>query len=169
MRATLLAWGVWALLLRRLSAHLAVLNDGSPTPAQAMLIDDPTLSQAFYGRLRDGAAEFYRFEAAPDAATRLSLLVPLRFFAAGMRPTVTLCGAGLPPGGLVLPPGDHGTREGSARFQRTQRWRGTLAGGSYTVELRGGAGVYCFCIGTREPGEPTDAATKARIAALLES
>jgi hypothetical protein len=170
LRISLLRWGVWALLRRLLIAHLAVVNEGSRRPEQACAIADVTLAQAFYGRLEDGAADYYRFMAEPGAPLRLSMLVPERLHQAGFRTTITLQGPGLPAAGLVLPPRDEGKRQGTTAYQRTQRAELTAAGGSYLLEVRAaGAGVYCFCCGTREPVEYADAATRARVQKLLNS
>lgn len=158
------------MLRRTLLAHLAVVNDGSRNWAAPFHIADVTLAQALYGRLQQDSADHYRFEAAAGVVLRLSMLVPSRFCEVGFRPLITLRGPGIEGGALKLPPGDHGTRRGRTTYRRTQRATTTLEGGVYHVEVSAvaGAGVYCFCVGTREPEAYADAATMARVQALLE-
>lgn len=169
LRLTLLVWSLWVLLRRLLLAHLAVINDGSPTPATAFPIADVMLAQAFYGRLGAGETAYFRFTAAPGTPLRLSLLVPQRSYQAGFHPTVTLAGPGLSAAEWVMPARDEGMRAGTTLYQRTQRAELSLAGGSYLVAIQADtAGVYCFCTGIREPDVYADAATRARVQALLE-
>lgn len=170
IRLVLLIWGFWMLLRRLVLAHLAVVNDGSPAADTAFSIADVTLAQAFYGRLNAGMADYYRFDADPDTHLRLSMLIPERRYAAGFRPLVTLIGPGLPAGGMVMPPVDAGMHIGTTTYRRTQQANLKLAGGTYLVEVRAeSVGVYCFCVGTREPAHYADATTRARVHALLES
>jgi hypothetical protein len=96
------------------------------------------------------------------------MLVPQHLFQAGFAPLVVVRGAGLPTDGLVLPAGDMGTRQGTTLYQRTQQTTTTLMGGSYLVEVQSErAGVYCFCVGTRETGQRADAATVERVREML--
>jgi hypothetical protein len=170
IRFSLAIWGMLFCLRRVLVAHLAVINDGSPTPDEAFAIDDVTLSQAFYGKLAPGEAAYYRFELAHSTDVQLSMLVPQPRYAAGFRPLITLTGSGLPDEGLVLPAGDYGTRMGTTYYQRTQQAAPTLSPGQYMLTVRAEtAGVYCFCCGTREPTEYASEATRARARALVES
>lgn len=169
IRLFVLAGGLWALVRRMVAAHLQVVNDGSPAPESAFLIADVTLAQAFYGRLTGGGGDYYRFTAAAGTPLRLSLLVPERWHSAGCRPTIVLRGAGLPAGGLELPPGDAGTRAGTTLYRRTQRHELMAAGGDYELQIQAATGgVYCFCVGSREPDSYADATTRARVRALLE-
>lgn len=169
MRYILPVYGLLLLLLRMLRAHLAVVNEGSPQPEAAHAIADPSLAQAFYGHLGDGEADYYRFDAAPGTMLQFSMLIPERRYAAGFCTTLTITGPGLPPDGLALPPGDEGMRQGTTLYRRTQRAALEAAGGAYLVTVRAaGAGVYCFCIGTREPDTYADETTRARVRSLLE-
>lgn len=161
-------WTYFMLLRRLLLAHLMVVNEGSPTPEAAFPIADVTLSQAFYSRVADSTADYYRFTAAPDTPLRMSMLVPENHHTAGFRATITLTGPDLPPAGLVLPAGDAGKRFGTTVYRRTHQAGLELTGGSYLIEIRGSTtGVYCFCVGTREPDEYADAATRTRVHELL--
>ncbi|NOK60703.1 MAG: hypothetical protein GFH27_549297n304 [Chloroflexi bacterium AL-W] len=170
LRVMILLWGWWALLQRMLVAHLAVINEGSPTPDRALVITDATIAQAFYSRLTHGATDHYRFEMPPETLLVMSMLVPERFLADGFCPLITLYGPGLPPKGFTPEQGNHGTRDGSTIYQRIQRERLTLDGGRYRITIQGtGEGVYCFCVGNREAEELADAETKARVQALLAS
>lgn len=169
MRFIILVLSGWLLLLRTLRAHLAVINDGSPTPETALHIADVTLAQAFYGRLDDGGTAYYRFEAASGTELRLSMLIPLRYYNAGFRITLLLSGPGFPQPATTMPSSDEGMRIGTTSYQRTQRATFQAAGGSYVVAIHAaGAGVYCFCLGTREPDTYADASTRAQVLALLE-
>jgi hypothetical protein len=162
-------WGVLALLWRLQAHHLMVLNEGSPTPDTAHHIDDVVLAQAHYGQVPAAGADFYRFTAAAGVQLRLSMLVPQHHYAAGFHPLVVVRGPGLPGDGLVLPAEDLGTRQGTTHYQRTQQASVNLEGGNYQVEVRSErAGVYCFCVGNREPAHYADAATVARVKVLLE-
>lgn len=163
-------WGLLLLLRRLIVAHLAIINEGTPTPGEALEITDVTLAQAFYGRLGEGAADYYHFEVTGDTEPHISLLVPEKHYTAGFRPVIRLTGGNLPAEGLLLPPGDEGKRDGTTRYQRTQRANPTLPAGSYLLEIRGEqAGVYCFCCGAREPAEYADHTTRARVRDLLDS
>jgi hypothetical protein len=168
LRVIIGIWTYFMLLRRLLLAHLMVVNEGSPTPEAAFPIADVTLSQAFYSRVAVGAADYYRFTAAADTPLRMSMLVPENHHTAGFRTTITLTGPGLPPSGLVLPAGDAGKRFGTTVYRRTHQAGIDLTGGSYLIEIRGSStGVYCFCVGTREPDEYADAATRTRVHELL--
>lgn len=170
MRLIVAIWTFFMLVRRLILAHLMVVNAGSATPATAFSIDDVTLAQAFYGRLAAGAADYYRFTADAGTSLRLSMLIPEQHHTTGFRTTITLTGPGLQPAGLLLPPGDAGKRFGTTVYRRTHQAGLELAGGDYLIEICGeGAGVYCFCVGTREPGEYADAATRARVQELLQS
>jgi hypothetical protein len=170
LRFTLVIWSMLFCLRRLLVAHLAIINEGSPTPETARHIADVMLAQAFYGRLEQGEAAYYRFELAERAPVTLSMLVPQHRYAAGFRPTITLNGPGLPADGLVMPAEDKGTRMGTTFYQRTQQAAPTLPPGQYVLAVHAdAAGVYCFCCGTREPTEYADEATRARAKALVES
>ena len=170
LRGTVLIWGMVAMLHRMLITHFAVINEGSPTPDRALVIKDATIAQAFYSRLAQGATDHYRFELPPNTLLVMSMLVPERFLADGFCPLITLYGPGLPSEGFTPEQGDRGRRDGSTSYQRIQRERLTLDGGRYRITIQGtGEGVYCFCIGNRESGEPADAETKARVKALLAS
>jgi hypothetical protein len=159
---------VGALLRRLMLAHLAIVNEGSPAADAAFAIADVTLAQALYGRLAAAQADYYRFEVADPTTMRLSMLVPQEHYAAGFRPLVILSGPGLPAEGLHLPAEDKGTRMGTTAYQRTQQAEPRLVPGRYMVEVRSdSSGVYCFCVGTREPDEYADTATRARVHALL--
>jgi hypothetical protein len=169
-RFLLIIWGALALARRLIVAHLAVVNDGSPSADEALPIDDVMLAQAFYGSLPAGGEDYYRFVLNAENTLRLSMLVPVRYYQQGFQPTIVLYGPGLPEEGLVLPPRDEGMRDGTTLYQRTQRTEPTLAAGSYLVQVRSEqAGVYCFCVGTREPDTYADAETRARVQALLSS
>jgi hypothetical protein len=169
-RFMLLVWSLWQLLQRLIVTHLAVINDGSPSPDAAFPIADITLAQAFYGRLAPETNAYYRFEADPNTELRMTMLVPDRFYQAGFRTTVVLHGPGLPAEGLVMPSGDEGMRIGTTSYRCTQRINLVATGGKYLIEIRGnGSGVYCFCAGVREPDQYADTATRARVQALLES
>jgi hypothetical protein len=127
-----------------------------------------TLSQAFYARLAAGGTDYYRFSLDSPIQVRLSMLVPERMHAAGFRPHLALWGGALPDEGLTLPSGDAGMRQGTTLYRRTQRSEPLLQPGSYTVAITSDvAGAYCFCVGTREPAEYADAATRARVKELL--
>jgi hypothetical protein len=157
------------LLCRLLIAHLMVVNDGSRTAEHALVIDDITLSQAFYGQLQANTADYYQFDVTRATDPRLSLLVPQRHHAAGFRPTLIISGPGMPAQGLMLPAGDMGTRMGTTAYQRTHQPDILVQPGRYLVAVRAEqAGVYCFCCGTREPAEYASEATRARVKALLE-
>ncbi|MCU0490553.1 MAG: hypothetical protein MUD01_03000 [Chloroflexaceae bacterium] len=170
LRFVYFAVSLWLLARRVLLLHLAIVNEGSPTPESAHQIDDISLSQAFYGRLAAGERAFFRFRAAEDAPFQLSMLVPQRFHSAGFQPTITLRGPGLPVDGLTLASGDEGQRLGTTAYQRTHRLSRTLAAGDYQLVVSSPvSGVYCMCCGTREPDTYADAATRARVQALLES
>ncbi len=161
-------WGILELLRRLIPWHLAVVNEGSPTPETAFEIADITLAQAFYGRLAAQTPAYYRFTLDEPASLRLSLLIPERYYVQHFRPDITLSGAALDEGALELPSGDYGTRSGTTSYQRTQQATPHLAPGNYLVALHSNTeGVYCFCVGTREPQEYADATTRARVQALL--
>jgi len=167
-RFLFLLGSLMALLRQIILAHFQVINEGSPTPETAFAITDVELSQAFYGQLAPAAADYYSFEVAPETEVPFSMLIPTHHHEAGFLPTITLYGPGLPPTGLLFPAGDAGARKGTTSYQRTQQAAPTLAGGGYLVEVRGPtAGVYCFCIGTREPKAYADKATRERVKALL--
>jgi hypothetical protein len=167
-RVLLLAWGLLALLRRLLVAHLQVVNEGSPHPDAPFAIADVTLSQAFYAHLAAGSTDYYRFTLAAPTQVRLSMLVPERAYTAGFRPHLTLWGGALPAAGQALPAGDEGTRQGTTLYRRTQRTEPLLEPGHYTVAVASDTpGTYCFCVGTREPDEYADAATRARVQQLL--
>ncbi|NJP05523.1 MAG: hypothetical protein HC837_07840 [Chloroflexaceae bacterium] len=163
-------WHLMTLLVRLLRTHLAVVHEGTPDPGQPYIIADITLAQAFYARLSAGMADYYRFEVAPDTCMTLSMLVPVRHYQAGFRPVIALHGPGLSPDGFILPSTDEGMRAGTTLYQRTQRANPLLDGGQYLMTVHSDTdGVYCLCVGQREPQEYADAATKARVQALLES
>lgn len=158
------------LLLRRvLLAHLAIVNDGSPTPDVAYEILDVTLAQAFYGQLPAGGADYYHCQVRDSTTTPLSLLIPQNHYTAGFHPVIRVYGTELPDAGLVLLPGDAGVHIGTTVYQRTQRTDLKLQTGSYRIEISSAQpGVYCFCIGSREPAEYADATTRQRVRVLLE-
>ncbi len=167
-RLLLALWGLLALLRRLLVTHLMVLNEGSRTPQAAFEIADVTLAQAFYGSLGAGEADHYRFAVAEPTPLRLSLLVPEHHHAAGFRPVVTLSTPEDERAPLRLEAGDEGMRTGTTTYRRTQRAEPLLKPGQYQVEVwSASTGVYCFCVGTREPAEYADAATRARVQALV--
>jgi hypothetical protein len=167
-RLLLLAWGLLALLRRLLIAHLQVVNEGSPSPDEPFAIEDVTLSQAFYARLAAGGSDYYRFTLEAPTQVRLSMLVPERAYAVGFRPHLALRGGALPAEGLALPAGDEGMRQGTTLYRRTQRTEPLLEPGSYTVAVASDTpGTYCFCVGTREPDEYANDATRARVQELL--
>lgn len=169
IRLSLNLWGLFVLFRRLLVAHLQIINDGSPTPDTAYRIDDVTLAQAFYGQLAAGTTDYYRFVAPVRISLPLSLLVPETHYQAGFRPLITLAGPGLPDEGLIMPPTDKGRRIGTTTYQRTQQASLTLLPGMYLLAIHSThPGVYCFCCGTREPTQYADAATRARVQALLE-
>jgi len=154
-------------LLRLWFGHLAVVNEGSPTAEQPHEIADPELAQALYGRLADHA-DYYRFQAAPNTLIRFSMLVPEPGYAAGQRMSIQISGPGLPATGWQLPSRDAGTRQGTTSYRRTQRDEFTAAGGNYFVRISSNRpGVYCFCIGTREPDRYADEATRRRVREML--
>lgn len=157
------------LLWRLILAHLAIVNDGSPTPDTAHKVSDVTLSQAFYGRLAAGGTDYYRCDIATPTTTPLSMLVPQHHYATGFRTIIRLSGPALPAEGLLFLPGDYGTRMGTTAYQRTQRTDLVLQPGSYLLEVFSDQpGVYCLCMGQREPTVYADATTRARVQALLE-
>ncbi len=167
---SLAGWSLLLLLWRLIVAHLQIVNEGSPTADAAMEIADITLAQAFYGRLDAASADYYRFTLTTATDMRLSMLIPERSYQAGFRPSITLSGTGLPAEGCTLPAADMGTHRGTTIYQRTQQDNLRLQPGRYIIEIRSSsAGVYCFCCGSREPTHYADAATRARVAALLNS
>ncbi len=169
IRLSLSLWGLFVLLRRLLVAHLQIVNDGSPTPDTAYRIEDITLAQAFYGQLAASTTDYYRFVVPIATTIPLSLLVPENHYRAGFRPVMTLAGPGLPDEGLIMAPADKGRRLGTTTYQRTQQANPTLLPGMYLLAIYSvHPGVYCFCCGTREPTEYADAATRARVQALLE-
>ena len=162
-------WGLFVLIRRLLVAHLQIVNDGSPTPDAAYHIEDITLAQAFYGQLAASTTDYYYFVLPIPTTIQLSLLVPENYYQAGFRPVITLVGPGLPDEGLIMTPADKGRRMGTTTYQRTQQANPTLLPGAYLLAIQSAhPGVYCFCCGTREPTQYADAATRARVQALLE-
>ncbi len=166
---SLAVWSLFALLHRALVAHLAVVNEGSPSSDQAFRIDDVSLAQAFYGKLGNNSADYYRFEAKSGTLLKLSMLIPQHFHAAGFQAEIVLRGPGLPAQGLTLDAEDKGMRIGTTDYKRTQQADIHLDGGAYQVEIRAvNSGAYCFCVGVREPTHYADEATRARVRELLE-
>ncbi len=164
-----LPWSLLALLRRLLVAHLAIINEGSPTPEAPYRIDDVTLAQALYARLEASSSHYYQFVLATDTELRLSMLVPQQHYQGGFRPRVVLSGPTLPGGQWELHAEDHGMRIGTTAYQRTQRISPTLAAGTYQIMVASDrAGVYCLCVGTREPEQYADDATRARVKKLVE-
>ncbi len=169
IRLSLSLWALFVLLRRLLVAHLQIVNDGSPTPDAAYRIEDITLAQAFYGQLAASTTDHYRLTVPITTTVPLSLLVPETHYQAGFRPVITLAGPGLPDEGLIMPSADKGRRMGTTTYQRTQQANPTLLPGTYLLAIQSAhPGVYCFCCGTREPTQYADAATRARVRALLE-
>jgi hypothetical protein len=162
-------WGAVVRLCQLMLGHLAIINEGSRALVQPRDIADVTLAQAFYGWLEAGEADYYRFTLSRETALRLSMLVPDNHYQAGFQPVVTIAAASdTSRAPLVLMPADYGTRDGTTFYRRTQQATPTLPANTYLVEVRSDVpGVYCFCVGTREPREYASDATRARVRQLL--
>lgn len=162
---------IWALAVRRLTfAHLAVVHDGSPTPAAPRAIDDVTLAQAFYARLVPGARDHYAFRVESDVTGRFILLLPQTAYDDGFRADVVLRGPQLPAEGRALAhAGDTPMTIAGIDYRLAAALSPELAPGDYRLEVRAtadAAGVYSLCVGDREAGV-ADPATRARVAEML--
>jgi hypothetical protein len=162
---------LWAFCLL-LRAHVQRINDGSPSQDSAYEIADITLAQAMYGHLAADSTDYFCFTVAETTTLHLSMLIPDHEHATGFQPTITLSAVEANPAPItptILPPGEAGTRQGTTFYRRTQRSRFALPPGSYLVEIRSDdkAGVYCFCVGTREEPHHADPAVRARVQEMV--
>ena len=159
---------VWLFLARW---HLGIANDlGSPDKDAPFVIDDPTITQAIFGRIDQGKrVEYYAFSAQQGIGIRAMLLIPAQDYVNGLRATITLHGPDFPLDGVTPSLLDSQLTIAGREYVLVQSHVPPLpATGDYRLEVRQqeGSGAYCLCVGNHEGGH-ADAAMRARIERVL--
>lgn len=178
------ALSVWLLASAPVAlAHQPGFNDtGSPSVAEAYVIEQMSVSKAIFGAIRaTGTVDYYRFAVPAGFALSAKLYVPSARQCDDTRPALALIGADVAPagdaGGLALPDGmlaavvtapEWGVWSGHGLAPQLTgpTTQTTLGGGTYYLAVfdpSGATGEYDLVLGGAEaPGGASNAAARIR-------
>ena len=156
-------------------AHKPVFKHPGTSLRDALLIEDPTASWAFYGNIEGFRSEWFQFSGKRGMPVFVQLLIPVNADHKMLTMRAMLAGPGLPEsaGPMVLPKG-YGTRNvkidstttgefyekfTQIRYRASEPLRLELpADGVYGVAVSGSGGRYVLAVGEREDFSVSDVA-----------